>query len=57
MRSHEPSALPPQVKQDIEIIVDYIWRDEERHYLESGYNKKHIFRVLKRLAMVAKDES
>ena len=50
MRPHEPSTLPPQVKQDVKIIVDYIWHDEERHYRESGYDKRHIFRVLKRLA-------
>ena len=55
MRSHEPSALPPQVKQDIKTVVDYLWRDEERHYLESGYVKDHIFRVLKRLAIAVKE--
>jgi len=55
MRSNESSVLPPQVTQDIKVIVDYLWRDEERHYLESGYNKKHVFRVLKRLAAAVKD--
>ena len=54
MRPHESPALPPKVKQDIKTVVDYLWRDEERHYLESGYVKDHIFRVLKRLAMAVK---
>lgn len=39
-----------QTKQDIKIVIDYLWKDEERHYLESNYDEKHIFRVLKRLA-------
>ena len=55
MQPHEPPALPSQVKQDIKTVVDYLWRDEERHYLESGYVKDHIFRVLKRLAIAVKE--
>jgi len=39
-----------QIKQDIKTVLDYLWRDEERHYLESGRSKKHIFHTLKRLA-------
>ncbi len=49
--------LDKQIKRDIKIVLDYLWHDEERHYLESGYCKKHIFRVLKRLSEVVKDES
>ena len=43
-----------KISQDIKIVLDYLWRDEKRHYLESGYNKKHIFCVLKRLAKIVK---
>jgi hypothetical protein len=43
-----------KIKQDIMTILDYLWRDEERHYRESGYCKKHIFRVVKRLAKTIK---
>ncbi len=46
-----------QEKEDIEIILDYLWRDEERHYRESEYDKTHIFRVMKRLAKVINYES
>ena len=56
MRPHEPPALPSQVKQDIKIVVDYLWHDEERHYRESDYDRRHIFRVLKRLAMAVKEK-
>lgn len=49
--------MDKQIKDDIKTILDYLWQDEKRHYLESEYDKNHIFRVLKRLAKVAKDES
>lgn len=32
-----------QEKEDVKIILDYLWRDEERHYCESEYDKTHIF--------------
>ncbi len=46
-----------KIKKDIKIVLDYLWLDEERHYLESGCRKKHIFGVLKRLARAVKYES
>jgi hypothetical protein len=36
-------------KEDIKIILDYMWLDEEKHY-QSGPCNDHIFVVLKRLA-------
>ena len=40
-----------QVKQNIKIVLDYLWHDEEKHYQElGGFPKEHIFRVLKKLA-------
>jgi hypothetical protein len=40
-----------QFKEDVKIVLDYLWHDEERHYQGwGGYPKMHIFRVLKRLA-------
>ena len=49
--------LDKQTRQDIKIVLDYLWHDEERHYREwGGYPKGHIFRVLKRLANVVKYE-
>lgn len=49
-------VLNKQAKQDIKIVLDYLWSDEERHYVESGYGKKHIFSVLKRLAKVTNEK-
>ena len=35
--------------EDIKVILDYMWKDEETHY-QSGPCKNHIFVVLRRLA-------
>ncbi|MFH0731377.1 MAG: hypothetical protein V2A72_00455 [Candidatus Omnitrophota bacterium] len=48
--------LNKKIKQDINILLSYLWRDEKRHYQESGYCKKHIFRVMKRLAKAVEYE-
>lgn len=48
-------ALNKQTKQDIKSVLNYLWRDEERHYRESEYDRKHIFRVLKRLARITSE--
>lgn len=45
-----------QTKQNIRIVLEYLWRDEERHYLESRECKNHIFHVLKHLAKIVKYE-
>ncbi len=40
-----------QVRQNIKIVLDYLWHDEEKHYQElEGSSKEHIFRVLEKLA-------
>lgn len=36
-------------KEDIKVLLDYMWRDEEAHY-QSAPSNKHIFIILKRLA-------
>lgn len=36
-------------KVDLKLLLDYMWSDEETHYLSSP-RKNHIFVVLKRLA-------
>lgn len=36
-------------KEDLKILLDYMWRDEETHY-QSSSRKNHIFTILKRLA-------
>ncbi len=36
-------------REDIEILLNYLWKDEQLHY-QSARRKNHIFVVLKRLA-------
>ena len=38
-----------EMKKDLTILLNYLWRDEVRHY-EEGMAKDHIFLVMKRLA-------
>ncbi|MBN3040357.1 MAG: hypothetical protein JW867_04455 [Candidatus Omnitrophica bacterium] len=47
-------ALDKKAREDIKIVLGYLWPDEKRHYQESGYCKKHIFRTMKRLAKTVK---
>lgn len=35
--------------KDLRMIMDYLYQDERRHFLESGMPRQHIFRTLKRL--------
>lgn len=30
-------------------VIDYLWEDEEKHFLESGKPEKHIYLTLKRI--------
>jgi hypothetical protein len=41
--------MTKQTKEDLKIILDYLWIDEQKHYQESP-DKSHIYCVLKRLA-------
>ena len=38
-----------QVKNDIKMVLDYLWFDEKKDY-QINRSKKHVFVVLKRLA-------
>lgn len=49
--------LAQQIKNDLKIVLGYLWRDEEKHYSESRYRKNHIFLALKRLAKIVEHES
>ena len=42
--------LTEEQKQDIQTLVEYMYEDEKKHYMECGYPKDHIFRVIKRLS-------
>lgn len=41
--------LTNEQRNDIIMLVDYLWADEERHFEESEDKENHIFNVLKRL--------
>lgn len=36
-------------KEDVKILVNYLWKDEQLHY-QSARSKNHIYLVLRRLA-------
>ncbi|MBI4845130.1 MAG: hypothetical protein HY810_01430 [Candidatus Omnitrophica bacterium] len=36
-------------KENVKILLNYLWKDEQLHY-QSARSKNHIFVVLKRLA-------
>lgn len=41
--------LTEEQKADIKAVVDYLWKDEHKHFQEWHYPKNHIYRTLKRL--------
>ncbi len=41
--------LTASIKEDIKTVIEYLWKDEHKHFQENHYPKNHIFRVLKRL--------
>ncbi len=41
--------LTDENKQDIQEIIEYLWKDEQRHFQEYGRPKDHIYHTLKRL--------
>ncbi len=41
--------LTNEQRNDINLLVDYLWANEERHFEESEDKENHIFNVLKRL--------
>lgn len=41
--------LVDSIREDIKTVIDYLWKDEHRHFQENHYPQNHIFRILKRL--------
>ena len=48
-------VLSKENKQDLEVLLDYLWKDEEKHFEESNYSQSHIFRTLSRLKQLSED--
>lgn len=48
-RTTKIQILTEQKRKDVLQVVDYLWNDEKRHFLEENADKNHIFRVLCRL--------
>lgn len=42
-------VLSQETKKDLRELVDYLRRDEKRHYEESGMPEDHIFCIIKRI--------
>lgn len=38
--------LTSEIKQDINKVVEYLWKDENKHYEENGEPLDHIFSTL-----------
>ena len=45
-------TLTNEQRSDIRAIIDYLWKDEERHYEESERPLNHIFNIMKRLKVL-----
>ena len=43
-----------QVSKDLNVLLEYLWRDEKRNYEESNKPSNHIFNVMKRLKSFGK---
>jgi len=41
--------MSKRLRKDLQIVLDYLWYDEKKHY-QCGPSKKHIYIVLRRLA-------
>jgi hypothetical protein len=41
--------MTKQEKEDLKIVLNYLWRDEQKHYQEKPA-KNHIYSVIRRLA-------
>lgn len=41
--------MTKEEKEDLKIVLNYLWRDEQKHYQETPC-KEHIYSVLRRLA-------
>lgn len=49
------SLLTASIKEDIKTVIEYLWKDEHKHFQENHYPQNHIFRILRRLQDVIRD--
>jgi hypothetical protein len=43
------AIFKPDYVENIKKVIDYLWKDEERHFEENGCLDNHIFSILKKL--------
>lgn len=43
------TIIKPKIIDSIKQVLDYMWKDEERHWEESEYPNEHIFNTLKEI--------
>ena len=36
-------------QRDVQNLLDYLWKNEEKHFKESRQNDNHIFKIIERL--------
>ena len=51
------SKLVAVPKADLNLVLQYMWADEERNYEENKPCRKHIFNVIKRLDKAAETDT
>ena len=49
-------VLTPENKKDIKQLIEYLWKDEEKHFEESNYPQDHIFRIVLKLNQLCEEE-
>lgn len=42
-------------KKDLKQLLDYLWKDEEKHFEESNYPQDHIFRTILKLRQLCNE--
>lgn len=43
------AIMKPEVLEDIKTVVQYLWKDETKHWKEMDSPNEHIFQILKRI--------
>lgn len=49
-------VLTKENKKDIKQLLDYLWKDEEKHFVERNCPQDHIFRTILKLNHLCKEE-
>ena len=42
-------VVSSELKEDIKCVIEYLWKDEQTHFVENGKPQNHIFNTLRKL--------